>query len=639
MYKKIVLTFLSLALVGSANAATPLIQEGTTSLYQRVLTTPACRLYANVNDKQGSVVDTFSRYYVYGREQGKLFVGPDTTGKTVGYLDENCTVPWKVQTALMFNSAANRNRALIFNSSEKVDDILNAEDPKTIVEPMLKKAIAGEAVDGVIAIEPKYTVDFKDQFYLLPILDSEDTWFYDNSLALKLKIASVTTLDDKVDGVKSVEQQNTKAKESNAITAFKAGVVFVIDSSISMQPYIERTKQSINTIITELEKNNLQDYVQFGLVSFRSNTKAVPALQYESKTFVKPGEAFTVDEFKAKLKDLNQATVSSKLFDEDAYSGIYRALTDVNWDEFGGRYIILITDAGAIDASNELSTTHLDAAQLASEADAKNVAIFTMHLLTNSGKKANNHKKAQAQYRTLSYNQAIQESLYESIDAGDVNAFGQKVDHIAKLLSSQVQLASEGKVAAGSAANENTLDNKIANLGYAMQLRYLGQKQKTIAPDFIQGYLVDRDLINHNKSVVKPIVLLTKNELANMRDLVAKIQEAVNERSLSTTESFKRLREVAVKMSGDPNTLAQKGVDAQTAEFLALLPYKSRIANMTDEDWAAISPQEQDAMYIELEAKLAHYDLYYKDNQRWVSLSKDADPSEMVYPVPIEDMP
>ena len=46
----------------------PLLQEGKTTLYQRVLSTPSCELLAKSDAKSGQKIPAFSRYYVYKRE-------------------------------------------------------------------------------------------------------------------------------------------------------------------------------------------------------------------------------------------------------------------------------------------------------------------------------------------------------------------------------------------------------------------------------------------------------------------------------------------------------------------------------------------------------------------------------------------
>lgn len=46
----------------------PLLQEGKTTLYQRVLSTPSCELLDNQQATSGKKIPAFSRYYVYKRE-------------------------------------------------------------------------------------------------------------------------------------------------------------------------------------------------------------------------------------------------------------------------------------------------------------------------------------------------------------------------------------------------------------------------------------------------------------------------------------------------------------------------------------------------------------------------------------------
>lgn len=66
--------------------------------------------------------------------------------------------------------------------------------------------------------------------------------------------------------------------------------------------------------------------------------------------------------------------MSSARFDEDPYAGVMAAVKGVNWDAFGGRYIILITDAGAIEGRDPLSSTGLDAQQVRLELQHRGIA-------------------------------------------------------------------------------------------------------------------------------------------------------------------------------------------------------------------------------------------------------------------------
>lgn len=633
-----------LCCVFSAQAADkPLLMEGKTSLYQRVLSTPSCVLKSDKNAKDGKSVPAFSRYYVYKREGDLLEVGPDTTGKISGWLDASCAVDWKIQTALMFTNPAGRDRAMIFDGRGALDELVNSKDPKKAVSS-LKSALSGNGkAPHVLAQEPDKYVDYRKQFYLLPILDAEETMFDDGNYTRELKIASVTAQD------KSTQSQ--QSNEASAIKQFKAAIVFVIDSSISMQPYIDRTKQAIETIYKRIESEHLEDNVQFGLVSFRSNTKAVPGLEYTSKLFVNPGDAKSVKEFAEKLKDLKQAKVSSALFDEDAYSGINSALSAIKWNEFGGRYVVLITDAGAIEGSNKLSSTKLDSKELRAEASHKGVALYALHLLTDSGKRNNNHDKAKAQYQDLTFNDILQKPLYYPVNAGDVNAFGSMVDQLASSITNQVKLASEGKIGAGSAMtakesadDKDTFEQDTALLGYAMQLSYLGTVTGTKAPDFIEGWISDRDLVLHNKPVAEPVVLLTKLQLSDLKDLTRNILDSANRGILSPEDMFAQLRSLAVSMGRDPAGL-QDGTTLKISsmgllgEYLEGLPYRSRLQDLDEETWSSMGPDEQNQTIEDLENKLTYYQKCNDDTDRWVNLTPDADASESVYPVKLELLP
>ncbi|RMO81182.1 Serine/threonine protein kinase PpkA, partial [Pseudomonas syringae pv. maculicola] len=70
-----------------------------------------------------------------------------------------------------------------------------------------------------------------------------------------------------------------------------------------------------------------------------------------------------------------------------------------------------------------------NAEQVRIEASNPGVAIYTLHLKTAAG--AKDHAKAEAQYQALSTYTGTNTSLYYPVDAGDLNAFGSKVDALA----------------------------------------------------------------------------------------------------------------------------------------------------------------------------------------------------------------
>lgn len=644
-----------------ATAAPPLLQEGKRSIYQRVLTTPGCTLHDTPAAKAGPVQPTFSRFYVYERQTVAgapwIKVGPDSSsGKATGWLNQACTVEWKMQLSLAFTNPAGRERLMFFEKREQLEAVLDAIDPVEKIAPLRHQLQTQASAPGVLAQEPELFIDMSKQFYLLPVLSGEEVMTEQGFRTRVLQIASVsedTVLSGTSGAAPAVAPNTVTAGSVNQLKEFSAAVVFVVDSSISMDPYIERTRQAVRKVYEQIEAENLSRQVKFGLVAFRSSTSAVPGLEYVSKMYADPNSVKDGSDFMAKVADLKQARVSSKVFDEDAYAGVMQAINDIDWSPFGARYIVLITDAGAIDGDSELSATGLGADQLRIEAQNPGVAIYTLHLKTKAGMK--NHGKAEAQYRNLSTYAGTNTSLYYPVNAGNLDEFGQKVDMLAAAITQQVKSAYLGEDAIGSAANAKKAPSEpkderekmlqdAALIGHAMRLAYLGDKTGAKAPPVFQAWISDRDPIKQNVPTTDVRVLLTKGQLSDLSDAMRKIQESATEGLISPTEMFNRLRDVAATMGADPNQLQKSGSTSLSqmgliAEYLEDLPYKSDVLDLDEDTWKSWDGLAQEKFIRLLDGKLRHYKLYNADADRWISLAKGSDPSEHVYPVPLEMMP
>lgn len=636
----------------------PLLQDGKKTLFQRVLTTPGCHLSTAAGGPAGTAQPAFSRFYVYERASAGasqwLKVGPDSFGKTSGWLPADCTVDWKMQLTLAFTNPANRDRLMFFKERETLEGILDAPDPVSRVAPLRAKLKQNTMAPGVLAQEPEYFIDMQKQFYLLPVLSGEEVMTEAGFRTRILNVASVSKADaasgqaGQTGAAPSPSQSQTGADAASQLKEFSAAVVFVIDSTISMDPYIERTREAIAKVYAQIAKENLDRQVKFGLVAFRSSTNAVPGLEYVTKMYADPNTVKDGADFLSKAADLKQAKVSSKSFAEDSYAGVMQAIDQVDWSPFGARYVVLITDAGALDGDDKLSKTGLNAEQVRIEASNPGVAIYTLHLKTAAGVK--DHAKAQAQYEALSTYSGTNTTLYYPVDAGDINAFGGKVDALANAITGQVKAAYMGDDAVGSALNakaapaEQKMLADAALIGHAMRLAYLGDKTGTQAPPVFQAWIADRDPIKQNVPTTDVRVLLTKSQLSDLSDVLKTILDAANEGLISPSEMFERLRSVAATMGTDPNQLKQNGTAKLSelgvmGEYLDDLPYHSEVLNLDEDTWKSWDGLAQEKFIRTLATKLRHYQVYNADVDRWVSLAEGSDARENVYPVPLEMMP
>jgi hypothetical protein len=633
---------------------TPMLQPGKKTLYQRVLTRPGAELVERPGVEGGGRVAAFSRYYVYGeQEQGGqrwLEVGLDTRGAVKGWLRAGDTVPWLQQMALAFtNPGAQRERALFFDSWDSLNRLMALPTPATEIVPLTRQIISGGRDPRVVAIEPDRYIDINSHFYLLPILDFHEVLSEAGFPLRGLKVASVTE-------TVAPTPPSKPAAAVQHLSSFRAAVVFVIDSTISMQQYIDEARAAVRKVYGRIKRSGILDKVAFGLVAYRSPSKdpaRAKQLEYVARLFVDPAQIETELDFLTQTSALTEAKVSTDQFDEDPYAGVLKALETIPWNRFGARYLVLISDAGALEGKD--SETGLHAEQVRSEAAAKGVAVLVLHLKTPQGK--TDHAKAEVQYQTLSNNDAIQRPLYFPVQGGSVQGFGKAVGTLADAVVENIQAAGRGQLAAGSArtakadggANEEEAESRrlreaTSALGYAMQLAYLGRQEGTSAPPVFEGWISDRDLTDPTVRTVDERVLLTKNQLSDLHRILKQIVDAADAGMLAPDAFFDSLRSLAAQYGRDPS-LANRPEATRLAdlgllgEYLDGLPYKSDVMSLDQDTWTRWGTQRQFELISRLKGKIKLYERYNADTDRWVSLAKDSPAGEQVYPVPLRDLP
>jgi len=631
---------------------------GRTALYQRVLTRPGATVTAQPAAGQGKPVPALSQLYVYERRQVGdvewLAVGAGSRGQVDGWVRADATLPWKSQMTLAFTNPAGRERTLLFAQRDPVLELLQAPDPAAAIKPIRDAVQSGKGDPRVVSIEPATYIDFAKRFYLLPILEAQEVDTRSGFRVRVLEVASVTK--QATDAGPAIAATPATADAAAALRNFSAAVVFVIDSTISMGPYIDRTRQAVQRIYEAIERAGLGRQVKFGLIAYRSNVAAVPGLEYVAKTYVDPTTVTSGKDFLAQVKDLRPAKISSAKFAEDPWAGLMTAVKTINWGNFGGRYVVLVTDASAIGGKDPLSTTGLDAEQVRLELERLGIAAYALHLKTPEGKA--DHRGAEAAYTALTFNPVVKKPLYYPVEAGSVERFGTIVDTLGDAIVAQVQGAAKGQLVPGSArtatggpanavgtTSKAAIEEDARLVGLAMQLAYLGRVQGTAAPPLFRAWLADREFVDLDRPTTEVRVLLTKNQLSDLAQVVEAILKAGDESQVTSTASFfDLLRSAAAHLARDPAALknpraAKLGELGLLGEYLDDLPYKSDVMALTPDVWTSWSVTEQEELLDRLRRKLRLYRLYNDDVDRWVKLAPGADAGDAVYPVPLTALP
>ncbi|MDX2456988.1 MAG: vWA domain-containing protein [Gammaproteobacteria bacterium] len=633
------LTGLAVSPVG--NGDRPLLMTGKHSLYQRVLSVPGARIASEPGGQAHTAVVPFTAFYVYARrEQGGsawLELGTDRHGSRAGWLPVADCVEWNHGLTAAFRDPAGHDRVLLFKDSDSLRRLAGQSDLQAY------QRLYGEALQGelskdspVVAIQPSGHIDIREDFYLVPIHRHEDVYLGSEKARL-LQVSSVPLA-----GV----------TDSAGQRAYTAGLVFVIDSTLSMQPYIERTREAVTTIFDTLGEADLSDQVNFGLVAYRDNLDAAPGLDYLVRTYVDLDEGRDAAAFFSRLESLRDARVSSKDFTEDAYAGVKQAIEAVNWAGHDARYIVLVTDAGARNADDPLSSTGLDAEALQQMAQEKGIAVFVLHLLTAATMP---DRAADAeQYRRLADFPGIG-SLYYGVPTGNVEEFGKVLDALAGQITGQVRMASANQelpatVAASDNAQLTELQARVAKLGYALRMQYLQKNEGGELPSVFDAWLLDRDFRDPARTTLDVRVLLTRDQLSDLSDVLTQVLEAAEDGLLSPQNFLSELQSLAATATRDPERLGATTTTTAGAgnsladlgfmrEYIEDLPYTGEVMGLSLDDWQSWSTQQQVAFLNRLEEKVSYYRALHDHTDLWVSLDGGPVSGDSVYPVELEQLP
>lgn len=634
----LVLWLVAMVFSDPVSARDPLLVPGKTTLFQRVLTRPDVKLFANPGDAQPtSTLPPFEIFYVFADKtvDGKEYreVGRSLQQGPEGWMEKSATIDWKQAIVLGFNNPAGRDRALIYKSKEEMENIFQQEDVSARLDDLRRQAADGQipANSPIVSIEPSEHIDIENEFYILPILQSGRTRLPSNISAKLLEIASVP---------QQARQPQTPVSREEALRDFRIGVTFVIDTTQSMQPYIDEVRDAIARLRDAIAGSPEGDRFRFGLVAFRDNISQVPALEYVTKVALPLDESSTAERFVESILDLQAASVSSVGFDEDSVAGVRTAIDEMQWDRFGGRLIVLVTDAGPRTPGPDAAAGDLAPEQLQPELQQKQIAMMTMHLKSDAGKF--DHENAERAYRAMSlFNGRVN---YFPIEGASPQQLGVQVSALAQQLQTLVSDAINGRIAEvnSSTAANGDVASSAQLLGRAMQLAYLGSAIGTQAPDVFQGWLTDRDPIDRGAFPVSPYLLMSRNELSALRDVMVKTIELGTSATQQGTSDqfFNQLREAVALMSIRPEAVQDAGTLGDLlGEYLADLPYNSEIINLTPEDWRDLSPVRERELLDTLRSKIAALENIHNDENRWHALSPQAPAGENVTVVPLTLMP
>lgn len=639
MMKRMVAWVVALGLAVAAGGAwaqgrQPELMDGKKTLFKRAIVRPGATLFPAAADQGGAPMPAFSVLYVYGRSGDFLEVGK-AVGQADGFVKADKAIEWKQTIVAVFNSnRASRERSLLFRSPEGLDGAIRDPNPREKLSQLRADAIAGKPGDGsVVAIEPETPPDIRQNFYFFPILSVASKRLPQRVDGRVLQVASLAKID---------EPPPPPPARNKTLGDMRVGVVFVIDTTKSMGPYIDKVREAMTRVQGRLDATPAGRNMRFGLIGFRQSlADNSPAVEYHVKTFLRLGKESTAAAFVREIGGMKESTVATQGFAEDSLGGVYEAVSNTDWRDFDAKFVVLVTDAGPLlpESGRKLYAPGLGPEQIQRKAAEAGVSISVVHLKTPEG--TGDHAAARAQYLALS--RGGEGSAYFDVAEGAIERFTQGLDAMADAMIARVQAAADGDnkkpVPTG-----NPVRDAIERNFYAMQLAYLGRREGSRPPDMFEAYLADRDLSDPTKEATEIRLFLTKNQLATMHQVAKSIVEAGERSTVDPTLFFTQLRQAIATMARDPNR--QVDTRAETlgsalGEFLDGLPYaqSSPVLSIDAQMWVQMGAARQQEIRIDLQRKLKFFEDWHNTPENWVPLNRGAPEGEKVTAFPLSQLP
>lgn len=660
-------------------APAPLAVADVPDLFQRVIVLPGAQLREAAGIvAPGTALPVFSVLYVFERREiageSWLRVGETLREGPQGWLEAGQTMDWSTMLVMQFAPRGKRNPVLFFENDAPLRDIISGPFYQTqslsiyrSLQDERGRAAQGEAPtwpEALVAVEPETAIRFDDKPYLLPILDWRHEMFDGMIDTTLVKVAALPATADAQVGQR--DESSLSASASSAArdgAEFRVGVVFVVDTTVSMRPFIERTNQAIQGFYDAFSRFETAQYVSFGLMGFRDTIETDPErLEYVTRNFQPLDVGVPAASVLSNMRQMREATVSNLGFAEDAVAGMVDALDENDWSPFDARLMILVTDASArLDQHAKYPDMTLD--RLREKARAQNVTIVPIHLQTPANA-AEDAAIARQQYTLLAQTGDLAEDKYLSLDATDPDLFARELSAMAQEIAGKIMIANSGEMvrdpsldmepmpapaaadeavggAVGGAGGDGRLASIVGNEIFRAQLESLGRTDDAAAPAFLAGWATDRDLADPNVETMEVSVYLTRNQLSTLDKRLSEIVDAFRRGGSDPQTFFANLQLLAAQTSTDPQSVRagdRSAIEAILPGFLQKLPYRSQVLRLDQSYWSAMSVSQQQEFIENLETKRRIYSDLFDQTHLWADLGA-GDPGLEATPIRLTNLP
>lgn len=650
-----------------------------TNLPMRVLPRPNSTIMAEPDADSEIVTDNLRALfplYVYTRQDVDLSDPTDPKGwyqvgatdsRPVGWMAARDVMEWRQPMVVSYMprgaDADARKPVLGFSDLETLESILESEDRLQEAGTRYEALGEGKVPDGVVTAEPSGAfIDINDQFYIWPVLD----WqllsdYFDEPVRYLQLTTSVPGERATGSGPETLESAGRMAEVAGMAPAESAGrldgevnvdLVFVMDLTSSMQPFIGQTKDALDNIRLKINED-IDDRVSFGFVGYRDSAEVIPEMEYTAKSYTP--DLLDANAFSELLdQEVEVTTASSRDYAEEMFAGVKTAI-ESNWSEGKTvKLVVVVGDASSHPTGHPQNTTGLDASGLRELASTNGVNIISMHLRDPE----NNADWARAtqQMSQIAMNTGDEADLIP-VDATDEAAYTEAARQIAEVVVSVVD-GGASSLAAGDGEAESA-DADAGDGGSAGGAT--GDKAKAVAERVLSGALMDiigddveadrditywvadRDITDPSKVALDVRILLTRSQLDNLiRSLEDVLNTFIEAETLGASFMDTLKAVVTGAATGEDLTFEEAerlGGTRVMPNWIAYLPYKSQVMGLSDAMVESMTADESARFRQSLEDKIKYYRTVSETDAAWHKLNEDDGSLEMVTALPMRKLP
>lgn len=555
-------------------------------------------------------VSMFEFFYVLKPERGSTArtkngfyrVGGGTSQSLeVGWIVAEDVVEWPHRQALGLRPVGGRERAVFYQSKEDLARAFGASGAKPTP---LSREPEGGATD----------------INLVPILER----------------FTMTADGDTVDGFRVAYLHSRSGRRSSSGPSRGEGpaidfakstldVVFIIDTTGSMQPHIDAAKEAVTKITAELAKHAKEVPLRFGLIGYRDVEDEYVARIFSDLEYGADHTRF--------LSVLGTVTADGGGDGpEDIFAGMKLAITSAKWNPHAFKHIILMGDAPAHTEmegeKNRDKLTIEGVVALAQPRGRENVREkITIHAICCHQGTA--HPETAAQFRVLSQGEEYP-GYYGEFDTKESPQFIQEL----------VLKAMEGLKTVVRGGDVRTLRQDTPGLGLLMEMVDASEAVGGDVPSFASGFCCEID--PRGNQVFEPWVLVQHGRLAMFTSFlefsVRAIRSAGDAGARDVKKAVQSIQMLATQMNlGEPVT-ADMPV-ARLANLILEFPVRTKIFDITFSKLAAMTEADFTTWVRQVETSRSVIQSHLDNPRIWRSLGRDMPLEQRYCFLKMKDLP